>query len=160
LSLGMLGPGCGACGVCENQYACFAWRDGQNDPCNGIARELKGRSKLVSMRKTLWMIGLSIALLMFGGFFVLCCVGLITRRHLNLTGWAMLFGSGSIAWIVLRQMLLGAGELTGELPVARDPWPELVRAIRDHGSMTMVEVRDDADDGGGKVQGPVSGCDG
>jgi hypothetical protein len=83
-----------------------------------LAKMPARRSKLVAMRKALWMIGLSVALLMFGGFFVLSCVVLVRHRHLSGGGLVMLVCNGYVAWIVLRQILLGAGELTGERPVA------------------------------------------
>jgi hypothetical protein len=42
------------------------------------------------MTRVLWIIGLSIALLMFAGSVVICLIALVTHRHLNLTGWTML----------------------------------------------------------------------
>lgn len=66
------------------------------------------------IRKTLWMIGLSIALLVFGGLFLLCSIDLVEYRRLNLRGYSFLIGSGLIAWMILHQMFTGARELVGD----------------------------------------------
>ncbi|MGC9223668.1 MAG: hypothetical protein ACP5E2_07065 [Terracidiphilus sp.] len=42
------------------------------------------------MIRSLWIVGLSIALIVFSGFVTLCLVALVSHRHLNLTGWTML----------------------------------------------------------------------
>jgi hypothetical protein len=42
------------------------------------------------MTRILWIIGLSIALLVFSGFVITSLLALITHRHLNFTGWMML----------------------------------------------------------------------
>jgi len=65
------------------------------------------------IRKTLWMTGLSIALLMFGGLFLLCSIDLVQYRRLNLRGYVFLISSGYITWMVLLQMFTGARELVG-----------------------------------------------
>ena len=66
------------------------------------------------IRKTLWMTGLSIALLMFGGLFLLCSIDLVQYRRLNLRGYGFLISSAYITWMVLHQMLTGARELVGK----------------------------------------------
>ena len=66
------------------------------------------------IRKTLWMTGLSIALLMFGGLFLLCCFDLVIYWRLNLRGYVFLLSSGYITWMVLHQMFTGARELVGD----------------------------------------------
>jgi hypothetical protein len=45
------------------------------------------------MIRIFWIIGLSIALLVFSGFVITCLFALITHRHLNFTGWIMLIGN-------------------------------------------------------------------
>jgi hypothetical protein len=95
------------------------------------------------MRKILWMVGLSIALLVFGRFFILCCVVFVRHGHLSGRGAEMLAGSGWVVWIVVRQMRLGAGELTGAIPIAEDCWLKGRKMLGDHSMMTMVEVQDD-----------------
>ena len=42
------------------------------------------------MTRVLWIVGLSIAFFVFSGFVSICLFALVTHRHLNLTGWAML----------------------------------------------------------------------
>jgi hypothetical protein len=42
------------------------------------------------MTRIFWIIGLSIALLVFSGIVIICLVAFITHRHLNFTGWTML----------------------------------------------------------------------
>jgi hypothetical protein len=42
------------------------------------------------MIRIFWIIGLSVALLVFSGFVVICLFALITHRHLNSKGWMML----------------------------------------------------------------------
>jgi hypothetical protein len=42
------------------------------------------------MIRIFWIIGLSIALLAFSGFVIICLFALIKHRHLNFTGWMML----------------------------------------------------------------------
>ncbi len=66
------------------------------------------------IRKSLWMTGLSIALLMFGGLFLLCTIDLLRYRRLNLRGYGFLISSGYITWMVLHQMFTGARELVGK----------------------------------------------
>ena len=58
----------------------------------------------------------------------------------------MLLGIGWVVWIVVRQMRLGAGELTGKIPVGEDSWSKGRKMMRDHSIMTMVEVRNEQDD--------------
>lgn len=58
------------------------------------------------MTRVLWIIGLSIALLMFGGFTILCIVGLVSRHHLNSTGVIILLSNACISWLLLDYMRL------------------------------------------------------
>jgi hypothetical protein len=52
------------------------------------------------MIRIFWIIGLSIALLVFSGFVVLCLFALITHRHLNFRGWGMLiFGAFAVRFV-------------------------------------------------------------
>jgi hypothetical protein len=113
------------------------------------------------------------------GFFILCCVVFVRHGHLSGRGAEMLAGSGWVVWIVVRQMRLGAGELTGAIPIAEDCWLKGRKMLGDHSMMTMVEVQDDPtgeackgqerkrwwrtrevtyeDYSGGEGEGPVSG---
>ena len=58
----------------------------------------------------LWIVGLSLSLLEFGGFTLLCVVGLILRHHLNLTGAVILLSNGLsygfISWMILDYLIL------------------------------------------------------
>jgi hypothetical protein len=103
---------------------------------------------LVVMRKLLWMIGLSIALLVNGGLLVACCVAVVRLGHLNSRVLLMLLGIGWITWIVARQMFLGARELTGELPIEGGASAKSQIKFSDHSMMTMVaEISDQQGDG-------------
>jgi hypothetical protein len=42
------------------------------------------------MTRRLWIVGLSLAVLVYSGFVVFCLVALITQRHLDLRGWTIL----------------------------------------------------------------------
>jgi hypothetical protein len=42
------------------------------------------------MTRRLWIVGLSIAVVVYSGFVIVCLVALITHRHLNLRGWTIL----------------------------------------------------------------------
>jgi len=52
------------------------------------------------MTRILWIVGLSIALLVNTGFVVVCCTGLVTRRHLNSMGWFVLVLSIYLVWLI------------------------------------------------------------
>ena len=54
----------------------------------------------------LWIIGLSVALLVFGGFAVMCIAGLILRHHLSATGIIALLSNGFISWMVVDYLIL------------------------------------------------------
>lgn len=55
---------------------------------------------LFVMTRIFWIIGLSIALLVFSGCVAICLVALITHRHLNFKGWTMLiFGAVGLKFI-------------------------------------------------------------
>jgi len=58
------------------------------------------------MAKVLWIIGLSLSLLVFGGFTLICIVGLILRHHLNATGIFILISNGFISWMILDYLVL------------------------------------------------------
>jgi hypothetical protein len=42
------------------------------------------------MTRVLWIVGLCIALVVISALVVICLIGLVTHRHLNLEGWGML----------------------------------------------------------------------
>ncbi len=73
------------------------------------------------MTKVLWIVGLSIALLMFGGFTIMCIVALITRHHLNFTGIVILLSNGFISWMVLDYLLLKIREPRKPTLASHDP---------------------------------------
>ena len=62
------------------------------------------------MARILWIVGLTIALVQFGGFTALCVFGLVTRHHLNSNGWLMLAGSAYIFWITLKYLRVKIAE--------------------------------------------------
>jgi hypothetical protein len=60
------------------------------------------------MTRILWISGLSLSLLVFGGWTILILFAAITHRHLNQKGLLMLVCDGYVAWITfnyLRQKL-------------------------------------------------------
>ena len=56
------------------------------------------------MTRILWIVGLSIALLVFGGWTILALIAGITHEHLNQKGWVILLGSAYGAWIIFRYL--------------------------------------------------------
>jgi Na+/proline symporter len=54
----------------------------------------------------LWIVGLSISLLVFGGFTLSALAGLILRHHLSPVGIVILLSNGFISWMVLDYLLL------------------------------------------------------
>jgi hypothetical protein len=58
----------------------------------------------------LWIVGLSISLLVFGGFTLSAVAGLIVRRHLSPAGIVILLSNGFISWLVLDYLLLKVRE--------------------------------------------------
>jgi hypothetical protein len=62
------------------------------------------------MTRILWIIGLSLALFVFGGATILTIYAGITHRHLNSKGLVMLVGGGYVAWITLQYLRLKIGE--------------------------------------------------
>jgi hypothetical protein len=50
------------------------------------------------MKRTLWIIGLCIALFMFLFLLSMCVAGLVLKKHLNGMGWFMLVTSAYGAW--------------------------------------------------------------
>ena len=58
------------------------------------------------MTRILWIIGLSLSLVVFGGVTAMCLVGLITRHHLNFTGTVILLSNGFVSWRILEYLLL------------------------------------------------------
>jgi hypothetical protein len=63
-----------------------------------------------AMARTLWIFGLTIALVVFGAFVVFCIIGLVTRHHLNSKGWIVLFGGAYTFWITLQYLRLKIAE--------------------------------------------------
>ncbi|MDE3202005.1 MAG: hypothetical protein KGN79_13905 [Acidobacteriota bacterium] len=60
------------------------------------------------MARRIWIIGLTFALFFYGAFSLVIIFALISRRHLNWTGWSMFVGNGYILWITywyLRQKI-------------------------------------------------------
>jgi hypothetical protein len=55
-------------------------------------------------RRVLWIIGLSIALIVFGGYTTVCVIALISRGHLNSKGALSLLANGYVTWIVFRYL--------------------------------------------------------
>lgn len=56
------------------------------------------------MTRILWIVGLTIALVVWGAIVVVCVIGLVTRHHLNGKGWIMLCGGAYIFWITLQYL--------------------------------------------------------
>lgn len=56
------------------------------------------------MTRILWIIGLSVALFVFGGWTIAILIAGITHRHLNTRGLVMLWGNGYIAWITFQYL--------------------------------------------------------
>jgi hypothetical protein len=42
------------------------------------------------MIRRLWIVGLSVAVVVYSGFVVVCLFAFVTQRHLNLRGWTIL----------------------------------------------------------------------
>lgn len=62
------------------------------------------------MTRILWIVGLSLALLVFGGWTILIVHAGISYRHLNSKGIAMLVCDGYIAWITFQYLRQKIGE--------------------------------------------------
>ena len=62
------------------------------------------------MTRALWIVGLSISLLVFGGFTAMCVIGLIFRHHLNATGVVILLSNGFISWMIVDYLRLKVRE--------------------------------------------------
>ena len=58
------------------------------------------------MTRALWIVGLSISLLVFGGFTAVCVIGLILRHHLNRAGVMVLLGNSFISWMIVDYLIL------------------------------------------------------
>jgi hypothetical protein len=56
------------------------------------------------MKRTIYIAGLVLSVLAFGGFAVLAAWGGITRGHLNSKGWLVLVGNPLICWIVFGEL--------------------------------------------------------
>jgi hypothetical protein len=65
---------------------------------------------MAGMARILWIVGLTIALVMFGASVVVCVTGLVTRHHLNGKGWVMLCGGACIFWITLQYLRMKIAE--------------------------------------------------
>jgi hypothetical protein len=59
---------------------------------------------LIAMTRILWIVGLSTALLFFGGWTILIVYAGISHRHLNSKGIVMLVCNGYVAWITFRYL--------------------------------------------------------
>lgn len=57
------------------------------------------------MTRLLWIIGLSIALLVYGGWTIGIIYAGISREHLNSRGVVMLIFNGYVAWITLQYLI-------------------------------------------------------
>jgi hypothetical protein len=68
------------------------------------------------MTRMLWILGLSIALFVFGGWTVLIVIAWIARRHLNTRGFTMLIGDGYVAWITFQYLLQKIRERKSDPP--------------------------------------------
>jgi len=58
------------------------------------------------MLRVLWIVGLSLSLIVFGGFTVMCVIGLILRHHLNATGVVVLLSNGFVSWMIVDYLML------------------------------------------------------
>ena len=56
------------------------------------------------MKRAFWIVGLSVALLMFTGFVTLSVVAFVIHKHLNLTGWTTLLINAYAAWFVFGRL--------------------------------------------------------
>jgi threonine/homoserine/homoserine lactone efflux protein len=56
------------------------------------------------MARIFWIVGLSFALLVFGGWTVGILIAGVTHRHLNQKGWIMLVGNAYIVWITFNYL--------------------------------------------------------
>ena len=56
------------------------------------------------MIRAFWIVGLSITTLMFSGMTLICLVALIEKRHLNGTGWSMLFLGAYGTWFIFARL--------------------------------------------------------
>jgi hypothetical protein len=74
------------------------------------------------MKRTLWIIGLCIALLMFLFLLSMCVTGLLIKKHLNMTGWFMLVTSAYGAWHFAGRIrvTLKQGDPTADLQPAKE----------------------------------------
>jgi hypothetical protein len=70
------------------------------------------------MTRILWIVGLSTALFVFGGWTILIVYAGISHRHLNSKGIVMLVCNTYVAWITLQYLRQKIGE---RKPSAIDP---------------------------------------
>ncbi len=86
------------------------------------------------MTRVLWIIGFSITVLMLAMLAVACMAALITRKHLNLTGWAMLITSSSTIWFMYGRLraAIRYGDPTRDLGDGdrKEPGPEALKPPR------------------------------
>ena len=59
---------------------------------------------LLIVTRILWIVGLSFALFVFGGWTILIALAGLTHRHLNAKGLMMFWGNGYIAWLVFQYL--------------------------------------------------------
>lgn len=70
------------------------------------------------MKKTLWIVGLSVAMIPFGGFVVLGFIALVKNRHLSVRGWTTVCLNAYAAWFVFQRLML---EIRGSQSVPEPP---------------------------------------
>lgn len=70
-----------------------------------------------AMKRTVWIAGFCVALVMFVFMLTICVVDLVVRKHLNIAGWEMLVCSVLGAWYVFRRIrvTLAHGDPTADL---------------------------------------------
>jgi hypothetical protein len=62
------------------------------------------------------IVGLVLALCVFGGWMMVAVIAGISHHHLNSTGWVLLLGNSYIVWIIVRHLLPWAWEYGKTLP--------------------------------------------
>lgn len=74
------------------------------------------------MKRALWIVGLSIALLSFGGFVVLGFIVLFKNRHLSARGWTTVCLNAYATWFVFQRLMLEIrGSQSGTEPLEKPP---------------------------------------
>jgi hypothetical protein len=72
------------------------------------------------LKRAFWIAGLSITLIMFGAFAIMCVIALVVRNHLSLNAWIMLVVSGYSSWFIFRclRSAIRHGDPTTDLQAA------------------------------------------